>query len=132
VPGVGEPMTGKQWLLITFFVIVNIIVFGVLLSPPSGEQQAVVPAASWTPCPTFTASPFPTATAIVMPTTPPLPTTVVHAVSSAQGYVVQEGDTVEGVAARYGISAHTLRMLNRLSEGDPIEAGQELLVPVAP
>jgi LysM repeat protein len=132
MPGAGEPMTGKQWLLITFVVIVNIILFGTLLGAPSSEQQAVVPAASWTPCPTFTASPFPTATAIVMPTTPPLPTTVVHAISSAQGYAVQEGDTLQGIAERYGISVHTLRMLNRLSEGDVIEVGQELLVPAAP
>lgn len=127
----GEPMTGKQWLLITLVVIVNIILFGTLLGPPSSGQQAVVPAASWTPCPTFTASPFPTATAILMPTTPPLPTSVVHAVSS-EGYVVQEGDTLEGIAERYGIGVHTLRMLNRLTEGDAIEVGQELLVPAAP
>jgi LysM repeat protein len=124
-------MTGKQWLLITLVVIVNIILFGTLLGPPSSEQGAVVPAASWTPHPTFTASPFPTATAILMPTTPPLPTTVVHAMSS-QGYVVQEGDTLEGIAERYGVSVYTLRMLNRLAEWDAIETGQALLVPAAP
>jgi LysM repeat protein len=132
VSGAGEAMTGKQWLVITFVVIVNIILFGALLGPPPGTQGAVAPAASWTPCPTFTASPFPTATAIVMPTTPPLPTAVVHAMSSGQGYIVQEGDTVESIAARYDIGAHTLRMLNRLSEGYEIEVGQELLVPAAP
>jgi hypothetical protein len=125
-------MTGKQWLLITVVVIVNIILFAVLLGEPASDQQAVVPAASWTPCPTFTPSPFPTATAIVMPTMPPLPTTVVHAMSNAQGYVVREGDTLEGIAERYGISVHTLRMLNRLLEGDAIAVGQELLIPATP
>jgi LysM repeat protein len=125
-------MTGKQWLLITFVVIANIILFSMLLGAPQGVQQAVAPAASWTPRPTFTPSPFPTATAIVMPTTPPLPTSVVHAMSSAQEYVVREGDTLSGIAEQYGISVHTLRMLNRLSEGDAIEVGQELLVPATP
>jgi len=125
-------MTGKQWLLITFVVVVNIILFGTLLGASSDERQAVVPAASWTPCPTFTASPFPTPTAILMPTTPPLPTTVVHAISSAEVYVVREGDTLGRIAERYSISIHTLRMLNRLAEGDAIEPGLELLVPAAP
>jgi hypothetical protein len=124
-------MTGKQWLLITFVVIVNIILFGALLSKPLAEQPSV-PGASWTPFPTFTSSPFPTATAILMPTAPPPPTDVVHAISSAEGYVVQEGDTLERIAERISISVYTLRMLNRLSEGDTIEPGQELLVPASP
>ena len=124
-------MTGKQWLLITFVVIVNIILFGALLGTPSEEQQGA-PAASWTPCPTFTPSPFPTATAILMPTAPPSPTPVVHAIPSAQAYIVQEDDTLERIAERYGTSVYTLRMLNRLSEGDAIEVGQELLVPASP
>jgi hypothetical protein len=130
-PGTGEPMSGKQWLLITFVVIVNIIIFGMLLTKPSAEERDM-PAASWTPCPTFTSSPFPTATAILMPTAPPLPTTVVNAIATAEGYTVQEGDTLERIAEQYGISVYTLRMLNRLSEGDTIEAGQELLVPASP
>jgi hypothetical protein len=130
-PGAGEPMTGKQWLLITFVVIVNIVIFGTLLTKPSAEESGV-PAASWTPCPTFTPSPFPTATAILMPTAPPLPTTVVNALASAERYAVQEGDTLERIAEQYGISVYTLRMLNRLPEGEPIEAGQELLVPASP
>lgn len=130
-PGTGDSMTGKQWLLITFVVIINIIIFGALLAKPSAQERDM-PAASWTPCPTFTSSPFPTATAILMPTAPPLPTTVVNAIADAAKYVVQEGDTLERIAEQYGISVYTLRMLNRLSEEDTIEAGQELLVPASP
>jgi LysM repeat protein len=124
-------MNGKQWLLVTFVVIINIIIFGTLLSKPSADEKGVS-AASWTPYPTFTASPFPTATAILMPTAPPLPTTVVDAMASAETYFVQEGDTLERIAGQYGISVYTLRMLNRLSEEDTIEVGQELLVPALP
>ena len=95
-------MTAKQWLLITFVVILNIIIFGTLLEDGSAGQFATSTPV-WTPHPTFTPAPFPTATAILMPTEPaplvqpdaPLPTPQVH--------VVQESETLESVAETYGI-----------------------------
>jgi len=121
-------MSAKQWLLITFVVILNIVVFGAVLNDAQPKSLST-PTAVWTPYPTFTPMPFPTATAIVMPTVPaagaeseaPMPTPQVH--------VVQEGETLESIAEQYGIGAYVLKLLNRMSEEETIQVGQELIVP---
>ncbi|MBN1643100.1 MAG: LysM peptidoglycan-binding domain-containing protein [Anaerolineae bacterium] len=124
-------MSGRQWMLITFVVILNIIIFGALLASPSPGQPVLSPAA-WTPHPTFTPMPQPTATAIVMPTEPVPPTPTLRPLPTPRVHVVQEGETLEGIAAWYGTSAFTLRLLNRLPEGTPVSEGQELTIPVMP
>ena len=124
-------MSAKQWLLVTFVVILNIIVFGALLAIRSPEHPGVSPSA-WTPYPTFTAMPLPTATAIVMPTEPAPPTPTPQPVSTPVVHVVREGETLEGIAAWYGTTAFTLRLINRLPEGTPVRPGQELTIPVIP
>lgn len=44
--------------------------------------------------------------------------------------LVRAGDTVEGIAARLGLSPAQLRAQNGLRDGDPIEAGQLLEAPL--
>lgn len=121
-------MTAKQWLAITFVVILNIVILGALLGGmPAGASTTPTPV--WTPHPTFTPIPFPTATAILMPTDPPptpgpvVPTPAIH--------VVREGETLESIAELYEVGTYTLRLLNRMSEDDTIEVGQALIVPGA-
>jgi nucleoid-associated protein YgaU len=121
-------MNAKQWLLITFVVILNIIIFGALLDEAPADQLATS-TPIWTPYPTFTPAPFPTATAIVMPTEPVAPDQSHIVVPTPQVHVVQEGETLESIAARYGIGTYTLKMLNRMSDQDTIHVGQELIVP---
>jgi LysM repeat protein len=121
-------MSAKQWLLITFVVILNIVIFGALL----GDAQATplaTPTPTWTPHPTFTPVPFPTATAIVMPTEPVTLAESDAAMPTPQVHVVQEGETLESIAEQYGIGPYVLRLLNRMSDEETIRVGQELIVP---
>lgn len=48
---------------------------------------------------------------------------------SWQPYRVKEGETVEDISARYGISAHRLKEINDIAASGPVAAGQPLLVP---
>ena len=121
-------MTAKQWLLITGVVILNIIVLGTLLGAPKVKQPAP-PTPTWTPPPTFTPPPQPTATAILMPTLPPeltpsptpSPTPILH--------VVAQNETLETIAAAYGVSVSALRTLNHLPDDARVQVGQELVLP---
>ncbi len=45
-----------------------------------------------------------------------------------RGYTVRSGDTLSGIAARYGVSASSIRTRNRLS--GPLQVGRRLAVPV--
>jgi LysM repeat protein len=121
-------MAPKQWLLITFVVILNIVIFGALLNDAPPEAFSTTTPV-WTPHPTFTPAPFPTATAILMPTEPVSATQSDIAVPTPQVHVVQDGETLESIAERYGVGTYTLKMLNRMSDEDTIRVGQELIVP---
>ncbi len=113
-------MTARQWLILTVVVILNIIVFGALLGNPA---RPVEPTPTWTPPPTFTPMPLPTATSILMPTLPPPPTPFIHTVAV--------GETLEAVAAAYGVSVPDLEKANGLAPRTPLRPGQLLIVPLA-
>ncbi|MDE5790431.1 MAG: peptidoglycan DD-metalloendopeptidase family protein [Muribaculaceae bacterium] len=49
-----------------------------------------------------------------------------QATEVASTYTVKSGDTVAGIARRYGMSATTLRRLNNMEKTDAIRAGQVL------
>ncbi len=44
-------------------------------------------------------------------------------------YVVQEGDTLSSIAARFGVSEAAIQRANGLADPDAIFAGQELMIP---
>jgi len=44
-------------------------------------------------------------------------------------YIVQPGDTLIGLAARFGLSIEVILKANGLNEAGPLKAGQELLIP---
>jgi membrane-bound lytic murein transglycosylase D len=49
--------------------------------------------------------------------------------SSARTHVVRRGDTLSGLAKRYGVSVAELRRANGLSEREAIRAGESLKIP---
>jgi len=121
-------MNAKQWLLITFVVILNIIILGALFQDPEATAS-MTPTPTWTPRPTFTPMPFPTATAILMPTVAAPVPAADDVVPTPATHVVQEGETLESIAEQYGVGPFMLRLLNRMTEEEDIEVGQELIVP---
>jgi LysM repeat protein len=48
-----------------------------------------------------------------------------------QRYVVRDGDTLSGIAARFGVSEDAILDANGISDPDRILVGQELIVPPA-
>ena len=57
---------------------------------------------------------------------PPVPTP-----GERQRYIVREGDTLSGIAARFGVTEDAILKENPLSDRDRLFVGQELLIPPA-
>lgn len=71
----------------------------------------------------------PAATFVVVTATPgppPAPTP-----GQQEMYVVREGDTISGIAARFGVSEESILELNPMSDRDTLYVGQELIIPLA-
>ncbi|HZC36635.1 MAG TPA: LysM peptidoglycan-binding domain-containing protein [Chthoniobacterales bacterium] len=49
--------------------------------------------------------------------------------SAAGPYKVRAGDTVAGIAAQFGLTAHELEQANGLRSGAPLTLGRELIIP---
>jgi LysM repeat protein len=66
---------------------------------------------------------------VVTPTPgpPPVPTP-----RAQQIYVVREGDTLSGIAARFGVSEDQILAVNPMSNRDQLFVGQELVIPPPP
>ena len=84
------------------------------------------------PTPTPTRSPTPAATPVATPTPAPTrtPAAVPQAPSTATSYTVKSGDTLSGIASRFGTTATRIRNLNDLNS-DVIRIGQVLKLPGA-
>lgn len=83
---------------------------------------------------TPTAEPDPTATPgvrILMPTpgTPP-PSVVRVPTQAVVTYIVESGDTLSGIAARYGVTVEEIVAENDLENPDVLQVGQVLMIPV--
>ena len=59
----------------------------------------------------------------------PAPTTTAAAVSSAARYTIQNGDTVSGIAARFGVTTQAVLSANGLSWSSIIYSGRSLIIP---
>jgi LysM repeat protein len=74
-----------------------------------------------------TLAPAPTLVVVTAtPGPPPVPTP-----GEQQRYVVREGDTLSGIAARFGVSEDAILAENPLSDPNRLFVGQELIIPPA-
>ena len=93
-------------------------------APPEPEPEPATP----TPQPTVaqpTVAP-PTATPMPQPTVAPTPT------PSVRTHTVVRGDTLGGIAVRYGVSSAALAEANNISLAAVLRIGQDLVIPEPP
>lgn len=83
------------------------------------EAATAAPTPAPTPTPTPTAEPSPTPSPTPPPT--PVPTPVVH--------VVERGETLSGIAVRYGVTVAAISEANGITDPNVIEVGQQLVIP---
>ena len=86
-------------------------------------QRLRIPSAVGTPVSPPSGPPQETATPTVQPTPTPLPTSV------PVTHIVQPGDTLFGIAARYGVSIVELAQLNSITNYNQLSVGQVLTIP---
>src|SRR5205807_10409842 len=104
-----------------------------------GFQQAIVitfiPSDTPTPTRVSTRTPTPTWTATSTATTPPTPsatrTPTIPPTSTPVYYVVQPGDALVTIAARFGVTVEAIMNANGLTDAQLIRAGTRLLIPGA-
>ena len=95
-------------------------------TPSSQPTPVVTPPATPVPTP----SPAPTAVPAT-PTSTPAPTTAPTAAPTvtATTYRVAAGDTLAGIAERFGTTAEAIQGANRIDDPDEIVIGQVLVIP---
>ena len=52
--------------------------------------------------------------------------------AGATAYVVEDGDTLSGIASKFGISTRSLAAANGISDPNTLKPGQQLLIPAPP
>lgn len=120
--------TARAALLLVAFTMVIGIVFAACSNPLSDADPADEEVAAAAPTST-TAPPM----RIVTPT--PVDATAVAAASPTpveerpDRYIVEENDTLYGIAARYNVEISRLVEVNGLSDPNDIWIGQELIIP---
>jgi len=89
-------------------------------------QKLTIP----TPGTTATTTVPPSATAEEATTTPPAGPVATDTPAPWATYVVQEGDTLDAIAERFGVTADSIVRFNGLTNPDDISPGQELTIPL--
>jgi len=109
--------------VVAFLVLTSF--FGFLRGAPPGESPTPTPSSSSVPSiPASVAPSVAEASAAGSPSSAP----VVTPAPSQRTYTVQQGDTLNLIAERFGTTAEAIRAANGLS-GDTINIGQVLIIP---
>lgn len=123
---------GTAALIVLGLVLIGVLVawlglggLTAIFGPSSTPEPSATGASSLTPEPS--ASVEPSASASVPPTPTPVPTPT--PAPTPVTYIVQAGDTLNAIAARFGTTAQAIRDANGLTN-DIIQVGQVLIIPV--
>ena len=107
-------LTPREPNRLTSFGAIWLVVGGVMVGCTQSAAPPTLP-----PAPTLQV-----VTATIGP--PPVPT-----LRPEQRYVVREGDTLSGIAARFGVTEEAILEENELADRDRLFVGQELVIPPA-
>jgi LysM repeat protein len=116
--------------------VVLLLLLGNALGILGGSAASASPTPSPSPTATATATPVPSQTApqpspsvvataspTAVPTASPTPAPTPHT------YIVQQGDTLNAIAVRFGTTAQAIADANGISVSDTLDVGQVLVIP---
>jgi LysM repeat protein len=92
-------------------------------TPGPGSSRTPSPSASPTPSSTAAASPS------AGPSTSPVASPSASVATTTETYTVRSGDTLSGIAVRFGTSVAALRQLNGIEDPSLLRVGQVLRIP---
>ncbi|GEM_PF-5669984 len=130
-PG-ATAVANRTWLYVGAVVFLGLVVAAALLAlltAPASPQSDAAKRPAPTPV-VVTPAPTQPPAALLAPTAPPTPqpTATATPAASATVYTVQAGDTLGGIAARYGVTVKQIQDANGL-QGETIFEGQRLKIP---
>lgn len=114
---------GRTWMWGSIVLaVLGLTACGDVVITPEGETQSPTTA----PLVSTSATPRPTGTA---PYLPPAPAATPTATPTPIVHIVQQGETLSGIAAQYGVSVEALQTANGIDNPLLLQAGQELIIP---
>ncbi|MFL2635894.1 MAG: LysM peptidoglycan-binding domain-containing protein [Tepidiformaceae bacterium] len=139
--GAESPLRGRVYwgAILTLFVGTLVTIF-LLLTPPKNEsdgllvlessdpeetpteQANVSPSPTATPTPTPISTPTLASTPEATPTPTPTPTPMIE-------HTVLDGETISGIATRYGVTTQQIMELNPSLDPNLIFTGEVILIP---
>ena len=126
---------GRRTILLAIVAAAIVIMLGlgsalgILGGAAASPTPSPSPTASPTASPSPTATPAVSATESMVATTPTVVPTVAPTPAPTQRiYIVRSGDTLNGIAARFGTTAAAIKAANGLTS-DTINIGQRLIIP---
>ncbi len=131
------PRSSSLFMLLTVMVVIigaAIVVIWAIgpnspLKPKPTSTPTITPTPTFTPTSTATETPTITLTPTgVPPTETPLPTET-PTMSGPSWYVVQEGDTMSGIATKFGIDLIVLLNMNPGVDPNTIKVGDKIIIP---
>lgn len=131
------PRSSSLLLLLTVMIVIIgaavVVVWLIGPNSPMNPKPTATPTITNTPTPRPTSTTTPTPTITLTPTAPPptdtpLPTET-PTLSGPSWYVVEEGDTLSGIALKFNIDLIVLLNMNPGIDADNIKVGDKIIIP---